>query len=230
MAVAIHNRSQISIALDDMRCLMSPLSSFEKFLILVEDRNVVRLALSYWDPLTVIRVGQCNTRTRFAIKFYESEVWDPCDVLRRYLWKVTELLALMESSKAIAFGPSVLRFFDRTICHTSPLDICVGYAGAERLAAYLEGEGYYFRPRSGEPPRFTAAVVDTLAQLSYVKLTVNGERNSNQHDNDSRVFAFQRAVSGIEDSERVNLHLTRCDPLRHVLSLHSCALSDPFYV
>lgn len=223
MDITIRNRSPDLPTLVDPRHLTSPLSPIEKFVILTEDRELVRLALSYWDPQMIMQFGQCSMRVHSAVKFYESEMWGPCDLLRRYLWKVAELLALLEMNNAVVFGPSVVQFFDRVVDHTVPLDICVGYAGAERIEQYLEGEGYYFRPHlsSGEPHRFGDAVIRALASFSRFKRIVDGERNSNQYDNDSRIFVFQQTTSGTDDSEKICLHLTRCDPLRHILSLHS---------
>ena len=228
MAVVIRTSDPEMTTLDDPCRITSSLSSFERFMIITEDRNLVRLLLGYCDPQTIIRVGMCNRRLYCAVKFYMTEVWNPREFLRLYLWRVSELLALLGATRAIVFGPSVLQFFDRVISHTTPLDICVGYAGVDRLVEYLEGEGYHFKSRPGEPQHFRAALVTALSSFPQKKLTVDGERNSGQHDMDAKVFTFQRTTSGTDESEKVNLHITRCDPFRHLLALESCVLYITF--
>jgi len=201
---------------------VSSLSPLESFLLLVEDRGLLQRVIDYWDPQSILRIGQCNTRLHGVAKLYLSDTWNPCDLINRYFGREMELLALLETYNAILFGPVILQFFDRRLDDTSILDICVGFGGALCFETFLHHEGYCFVPTPSGPVRFGDAVIKTLAAFPVSKLVVNGERNSNELDNDSKIFTFDRNDPQNSNRKKIRLHITRGDPLRHLLSLHSC--------
>ena len=51
---------------------------------------------------------------------------------------------MMERMNALAFGPSVVRYFDCKVNCAEHLDICVNLSGLKTLGSLLKGEGYEY--------------------------------------------------------------------------------------
>ena len=123
------------------------------------------------------------------------------------------------------YGPLVLRFFDKTLHpyawtdFSDPLDICVHIQSLDKLIEFIRDEGFFFN--SHTTTSFRETVNRELANTKPWKLKSSGERNASQADHSAwGPFTFGRLIHR-HWYQRVNVHVVRCEPYQHVLSLHS---------
>ncbi|KAJ7773130.1 hypothetical protein B0H16DRAFT_1305173 [Mycena metata] len=180
----------------------------------------------HWDPATILLLGGLNYRLLNIVRFYQAAVWNVSKFLSRWFFHPDKALATLHSSPAIACGPSVLQFFDRSARGAARLDICVGYEGISEIGKFLDEEGYFFRP--GPLPgtkNFASATMVEATRLPEARLKVYGDRSFTQEEHAGHAFKFVR-FERRRPSRVIVVHLVRCELHRYVLSMHSTALMN----
>ncbi|KDR81139.1 hypothetical protein GALMADRAFT_207982 [Galerina marginata CBS 339.88] len=82
--------------------------------------------------------------------------------------------------------------------------------------------------KSKGPGTLEEAVCLRLAKTIDRKLKSSGDRNTSQMDRSSWIFEFSRKNAGLFCDFRrwLRIHVVRCEPYQHILSLHSSGLMN----
>ena len=200
-------------------------STFEEFAILDYDLSALGCLLSFCDPTTIIRLQRTCTTLHKAVKLYSEKTWDIEKFLSSHFKSVRKLLKFLSRTDALIYGPEVYRFFDRASYATSTLDICVRYEGVSELIKFISSQGYTFTGIGGIKHRlWIEALSIETRKFSAEKIRSSGERNSKQRDRDS--IALQFSNDGF-DEVKLNVHVIRCSPYSHILSLYGSKSIPP---
>lgn len=190
------------------------------------DIPILDRVYSYLDPVSLFALGQTSTRMYGSVRHYEARVWSLRNFLSTYIRdaSVNAFRDLLRNCNALAFGPAVLTFFDRTNTGGIALDIAVPYEAMLRFAYFLYMQGYTVQ---GGLELFKHMLNDHASCYSAFKLKVRGERNIFENDRESERYTFERHCGHCYEHNCVMrsvvvLHLVRCLPHQHVLFQHSC--------
>jgi len=196
-------------------------SSLEFYL--VNRTNLKFLIFDTLDPAIIVRLGKISTVMRGVVESYFHENWNIKTFFHQYMCNYPPFCTLMGIHAALAFGPAVVHFFNRSTSTSYPLDICVGFGGIESLGFALVERGYVYDPRPHDPRTFREAIHRYICGFTIPKLVVLGEKNPSPVDRQSEEFVFRRMVhSGSAIFvQAIVLHLVRCTPYEHILSLSS---------
>lgn len=212
------------LPMDFLRGITRALSPFEEFILLDMDFTALDSLLSLCDPPTIYRLGRTSKTIENAVRLYCSRTWDVHAFLSIHFNNICRFFRVMTSTGAIVFGIEVLRFFDRVPTPRTPLDICVRYEGVTEIVRYLRSQNY---ESLGSSANTNLLWLETLTletrRLSAEKLRSSGERNAGQQDRDSIVLSFHRKEGGgdgLPSTSLLNVHVVRCDPYAHLLSLY----------
>ncbi|PPQ96725.1 hypothetical protein CVT26_010278 [Gymnopilus dilepis] len=203
------------------QCSVSP---FEDFLIRMPLR-LLMLLFDSWEPMQIIRLGKANKQLRRITRFYMSMRWSVDKFVRRYLTRSEEALDSFEREGALLFGPAVCGFFYRSMDLTCALDVCIHVRSTQLFARTMVSEGYRFTRISGGRETFEETVMQRLHDTQEIKLKSSGERNSREVDR--RAWGPFEFVRGrFQSFRRIRVHVVRCEPFRHILTLHSTGLMN----
>lgn len=168
-----------------------------------------------WEPQLIMRFGVINIQLRCIAKLYISRIWNVRSFLVRWFDDPDAATRALTYTKSLAFGPTIVRFFDRNTRRPEPLDLCVGYNGLWALGLFLMSAGYRFSPEEHDPNTFELAALEAPSSRQKIHL--------NPH-----VRAFRFIRPGISDDKRdVTIHLVRCEPYQYILTMHSSELTIP---
>jgi len=194
------------------------LSPFEKFVLVDVDLSALNALLSFCDPIVIHRLRQTSKIIDAAVRIYCSQTWDIKSFMSCHFRDTSGFFEILKGAEAIAFGVEILRFFDRSSGPKTPLDICVRYDGVSEIVKFLRRQSYHFIG-DGENggSRWIEALAIKTRRLPKNKVRSSGERNSSQTDRDSIVLRFRKPPMA---AGAVNIHVVRCDPFSHLLSLY----------
>ncbi|PPR00577.1 hypothetical protein CVT26_009852 [Gymnopilus dilepis] len=202
----------------------SPVSPFEDFLVRMPLRLLMHL-FDTWEPMQIIRLGKASKQLRRITRFYMSMRWSVDKFTHRYLTKSEEALDLLEREGGLLFGPAVCGFFYRSVDVSCALDVCIHVRSTQSFAKMMNSEEYRFTRMSGGRETFEETVMQRLHDTQEVKLKSSGERNSREADR--RAWGPFEFVRGRYQSfRRIRVHVVRCEPYRHILTLHSTGLMN----
>ncbi|KDR72122.1 hypothetical protein GALMADRAFT_213553 [Galerina marginata CBS 339.88] len=108
------------------------------------------------------------------------------------------------------------------------VDLCIRVDSVPRTSRFLGKDGFVFMKRPNDPKSFEEAVCLRLAKTIDRKLKSSGDRNSSQSDRSSWIFEFSRIDTDLFCDLRrwLRIHVVRCEPYQHILSLHSSGLMN----
>ena len=191
------------------------ISAFEAFLLKSDDA-IVKHFMNYLPAREVLTVGKLNRRMRYWLDYYHNEVWDMVLFASEYVERPTWLLALMDGFHAMIYGEAVLKFFLRWTSPPYELDICTTLTKFYDIRRFLLDDGY--RATRGSPTKMYALIEDTIEQAERRDNSwfLTGDRSCDPESHLSYKFPFVKHGTG--NLRRVNVHLIRCEPYRHVLA------------
>lgn len=197
--------------------LFVPPSSLERFLIRGGEKLIDQF-FSSWEPHMIFLLNGLSVQMRYIIKLYVDRTWNVRRFMMNWFKDVDALIRHLDETKALLFGPSVLRFFDRTRPDIGPLDICVNFDGLWALGALIRSSGYTFHPKLQDQA--------TFERTALVPLPEGSHENASLAPSYVRAFHFRkfRLEGGRWKVHRINVHLVRCEPHRHIFDLHSSEL------
>ncbi|PPR04179.1 hypothetical protein CVT26_003819 [Gymnopilus dilepis] len=204
----------------------TPLSQIEKFL-LISNHELVKLIFCRLPASVVIVLGKTNRRLQFITRYFMNEIWNLRTFYRQVFYDEAGAAELLASGDVMLYGPLVFRFFDKTmVAHVwdaaEALDVCVHVQALDKLVDFMSREGFFFN--SHETVSFIGAINKELANIRPWKLKSSGERNASQKDRSAwGPYNFGRLIQR-NWYQRVRIHVVRCEPYQHILSLHSTAL------
>ncbi|PPQ74674.1 hypothetical protein CVT26_005518 [Gymnopilus dilepis] len=153
-----------------------------------------------------------------------KEIWNVRSFYRRLFYSETAVVKLLAQGDIMFYGPLVFKFFDKTMeGHawdiSDPLDICVHVQALDKIIDFMSQEAFMFN--SYTTISFRETVNRELANTKSWKLKSSGERNASQEDHSAwGPYEFGRLVHR-HRYQRARIHVVRCEPYQHVLSLHS---------
>ncbi|PPR00615.1 hypothetical protein CVT26_012199 [Gymnopilus dilepis] len=204
----------------------APLSPIEYFL-LSHDHYFTHAFLRAWSISEVVMLGKANRRLRHITQFFMKETWNLSKFYRGFFCRMDAAIDLFSNGDAIIYGPRVMKFFDKALSSyimddSDPLDVCIHVQSIEKLIDLLDDEGYLFR--SYNTTSFRQTINNELANTAPWKLKSSGERNTREEDHSAwGPYVFLRMIHRHWCHE-VRVHVVRCEPYQHILSLHSTGL------
>ncbi|PPQ97070.1 hypothetical protein CVT26_001252 [Gymnopilus dilepis] len=198
--------------------------SFELVLL----KGDVSLILTFFDncePREVFALSSANKRLHSIVRFYARRKWSIKAFIGGFVRHPLSMLELLNDGDGIIFGPAVTKFFDRTLTRPSTIDICVHGRLLEQLLSLLEEEGYSYAGWDRRTINLEHYLWSKYAGTPTYDLRSSGERNHDEaHRSAWGPYEFARYSS--EGTNRIKLHVVRCEPYRHILSLHSTGLMN----
>lgn len=194
----------------------TPLEEF-----LTSEDDIVPYVLSYLEIPDVFMLGTLNYRLRHWFSRYRQKTWDFERFARNYVRYPIELFKLCDPRHTLIYGEAVLRFMLRSQPGDTPLEICTDLNNIDAIVHGLCDNNYHcpllelHSDEIGRRDRI-ADLVRRTHRLDSMTWYLRADKASCNIDLQGFLFQFNR---GIGSSFRtVNVHLIRCEPLRHVLS------------
>ncbi|PPR04171.1 hypothetical protein CVT26_003811, partial [Gymnopilus dilepis] len=226
----IYSNSTAQI-LPDIRSMMenvqrsASISAFERML-LISATSLPLVVLDFIALRELYILSKLNKRLNFIVRYYTDHKWKVIDLLNRFFADTQGLLDFMEDENAILFGSAVFRFLDRTFGQKCTLlDVCIHAESSERMNHIMELEGFKFKSSARSAKKFLTAVKNEIYSTPPHKLKSSGERNSSESDRSPWGPYDFRGV-GQKHKLRIRIHVVRCDPYRHIMTLKSSALMN----
>ncbi|KAF5328911.1 hypothetical protein D9611_014255 [Ephemerocybe angulata] len=210
---------------------LSPLSALELFLMRMPD-DVADSILLYFDAVVLLSLSRLNSRLRAWMDWYSSDAWNIEKFVGLYVRNNLTLLSLIDGKDTMLYGKSMLRFFLRNPSVTCPLDICTTLTKFYHLHRFLLDEGYDTTHKASN----NAAVRRAWRQVSMHERVGNilhdagaiqdswsltADQSWSSEDHIGYKFQLTKTAPG-RPVLRINLHLIRCEPYRHVLATSLC--------
>ena len=194
------------------------LSSLEWFLLCCDDRLRCRI-LDFCDAPSLMCVNQVNIQCHTIIRCYTAGSWNVELVLKAHFDFPKAILRTLRMTRALIFGISVLRFFDRGVDRRDPLDICLGYSGLESILAVLMAEGYFFVDSKNPEAAFYRKLIHATMSAPLHSLKSTGDKESEDSDCPSQRYTFQGFGNHTQPARirTVVLHIVKCDNHQYVL-------------
>lgn len=172
------------------------------------------------DPASIIALGRCNMRIHLLWKWFMNYEWDLNDFLTSWFDDPALFRKALGESDSLIAGGAARNFFDRHIDITSALDLYVRTAGVLQLAAFLLQQGYIFND-----PSHSSSDMNRAFREWFNNLRVETESgNITPCSSILKVFLFTKCLMVGHADLRVRtirIHVTKSDPLRHVLGFHT---------
>lgn len=189
------------------------------------DDAFYRQFFSSWTIDTVIRLGRVNRSLCIIVRHYIDGCCSAHQLLDPYVYDTKSFLNYIGICEAVIFGPSILHLLERhPTSSSSTIDICVDIAHSAILRERILREGYY-DPREREHNQdFETHLKGTLLQMPCLK--TGGDRLANPEGRgalEHRLLRRCRCGKEIVEQTFV-LHIVRCRPMDHILSLSSSKL------
>ena len=195
-----------------------PTTPFERFLLTAKD-DLIAYLLQFVNVCDVLSLGLLNLRMRHWYDAYRREVWNLVDFVELYVDRPNSLLAMMDGRNAMIYGASVLRFFLRCAIPTEELDICSTLSRFYGINRILMDDGYAIHHTpTGRPWRTSTynvirAILKEIDDVGARSWSLAADKSSDPREHLGFKFKYERY-----DGRRVNVHLVRCEPHRHVLA------------
>ena len=125
------------------RCGDGGLSSLDVFFI-QGGEEIIHTVFHNCDPQTLVMISRLSIYSYCVVKYYVTKVWNIRTFFVNWFQDPDGVLRVMERTNALAFGPSVVRYFDREVNCAEHLDICVNLSGLKTLGSLLKREGYEY--------------------------------------------------------------------------------------
>ncbi|KAF6751047.1 hypothetical protein DFP72DRAFT_1071906 [Ephemerocybe angulata] len=199
------------------------LSSFELFLFRAPARAVECL-LNWMDEADIVRLSELGTKMFYWVHAYSRRTWNFEDFIGLYMSNPSTFLGFFNGTDAMIYGKSVFRFFLRSPHPTCPLDVCSTLSSFYRIQRFLAGDGFYMiNPSPYGVPTMHEMVGRIIRATGITRTTwsLNADKSWTPEHHQGFRFQFVRIKHGRRI--RVNLHLIRCEPYRHVLGAVSFA-------
>jgi len=220
-ALSVRMDIQSSLHQHGRQRLLSPI---EKFVLLDVDFTALNALLRLCDPLAIHCLQRTSKTIENAVRLYCAQTWDVQSFIKLHFKDTNRFFDVMTRTGAIAFGIEVLRFFDRVPGPRMPFDVCVRYEGITEVIGFLRSQYYEY---AGESDNRGLLWLENLTletrRLLAEKLRSSGDRNAGQADRASIVLSFYRtdgSGAGLSLTSLLNVHVVRCDPYAHLLSLY----------
>ncbi|PPQ65630.1 hypothetical protein CVT26_000572 [Gymnopilus dilepis] len=202
-------------------CGLSPI----EFTLLGQPNSFIIKFFDRWEPAQLAVFSRSSKNVRRLVRFYIAHRWNITGFVHRYFSDANAALELFDNEEAMLFGPSVCQFFHRCKEIKSSVDLCLHVRSAPVLFKFLQEDGYAFTRKSMGGPTFVETLELRLASLPETKLKSSGERNASETDRAAwGPFDFVRGHWTY--FRRVRLHVVRCEPFRHILTMHSTGLMN----
>ncbi|KAF6746282.1 hypothetical protein DFP72DRAFT_855542 [Ephemerocybe angulata] len=192
------------------------MGALERFMLMAPESATSRLMLALTER-DVMAFAQLNTRMRYWTYGYIQRTWGFERFLSMYTGRPAYWLALLDGKAAMAYGESVFRFFLRSATPTSPLDIVTTLGRFYALNRALMDDGY----KLYHPCQLRSSTHETIGNLivnagaTFNDWSLDADKSWSSEDHIGHNFKFSRRCG--RRTVRVNLHLVRCEPYRHVL-------------
>ncbi|PPQ76657.1 hypothetical protein CVT26_013947 [Gymnopilus dilepis] len=204
---------------------MQPLCSNFELILLKGDVSLILYLFDSWGPREIFTLSATNRRLYSIVRLYTRTRWNVKALIGRFTQHPSALLKLLNEGDGIIFGPAVTKFFDRTLNHPSIIDICLHGRLLENLLTFLEEEGYSYAGWNKRAINLEHYLWSKYAGTPTHELVSSGERNHDEaHRSAWGPYEFSRHAR--EETRRINLHIVRCEPYRHLLSMHSTGLMN----
>ncbi|PPQ74769.1 hypothetical protein CVT26_005014 [Gymnopilus dilepis] len=204
---------------------MQPPYSKIETVLLKGDVPLIIFLFDKWEPREIYSLGKANKCLYSIVRYYTLERWNVEAFIGRFTQRPFAMLDLLAEGDGIIFGPAVTKFFDRSLRRPSTIDICIHGKLLEKILSLLEREGYTYGGWNKKTINLEHYLWSKYAQTPTYDLRSSGERNhSESHRSAWGPYEFTRSTK--DESRRINLHVVRCDPYRHILSMHSTGLMN----
>lgn len=194
-------------------------SPFE-ILLYTPGGQVAGALLDCCDPSSVMSLAKLNMRTRHFIKLYIDYEWNVDAFLATWFHVPSMFRKTLGESDALIAGGAPREFFDRNFDITPDLDIYVRLDGVLHLATFLLQQRYTYND-----PNYLSADMSYAFRAWFSAL--QGETESGSIAPSSsilKVFLFTKCLTVSHADIRlrkIRIHVTRTDPLRHILKFHT---------
>lgn len=187
--------------------------------------------MGWLEEASVVKIGQLNVRIRYLYDTYSRATWDIHAFLERYVDRPYPLLCALHPDSALIYGEAVLGFFMRGSTPSPDLDICTTLPRFSRICEILETNGYRLSKAMAQYRSSEFSIQSELENIVERSLTTSpkrwslaGDLSSEPNQHIGFKFPFRKTCSGAR-RKRINLHLIRCEPYRHVLAVAHTAFT-----
>lgn len=206
-----------------LRC--SPLLHYSAFelLIFAHYEDFGADLLHHIDPASLARLAQTSTRMRSVIQLYTYGSWNYAAFCRNYWKHTTALSVVIDTQRALFFGPSVLHFLSRSRGPLPPLDLCISRASLTAFESLLSFEEYALQCQYSHVSDIQSSIALHDQEMAKILRTQPhlGLRSRAAILRYTRNNVLHLINTVTTPMTVVNVHVVEGDPFAYVLALPS---------
>ncbi|PPQ97597.1 hypothetical protein CVT26_002396 [Gymnopilus dilepis] len=193
--------------------------------LLEGDVHFILYFFDQWEPQEIFIMASTNKRLANIVQYYVHKRWNVEDFIGKVFSRPGALLELLDCENGVVFGPAVFKFFDRTLNRPSIVDVCIHGRTLEKFLRLLCEEGFELASYNKKTEDVAYEISESLSRMHSYKLKSSGERNQSEADRAAwGPYEFSKHIN--DKSRGIRLHIVRCEPYRHILSLYSTGLMN----
>ncbi|TDL21090.1 hypothetical protein BD410DRAFT_790140 [Rickenella mellea] len=137
------------------------MSAANLFMEILDRSNASDVLFAHAPPATMYRIGRTCWMARRAVQDYSRRAFNINRHLRRFFHDPVGFRSLQAQTGTLIWGAFAYRFFARTLCDETHLDLLVSPQHALEVGRWViesGGKGYHFKPTLGQHRHFDVAV------------------------------------------------------------------------